>query len=310
MVRTLQDELKNFPVQKENAFERLQAIVNKKLQEFPTLKNRQRERISMELDVIEQTGTAGVFLFFYDCLSALKEIGAVFHGVMNCSYLCCVLGLTKVDPFIYKLPFERYFNTERKSLPFLSIVVPKNTKEQALCILQARNYIVKAIDRDDEYILSAQPVGEMPASEVYRANFYTFTLEEAQIRKVELFTEDEIYQKALERFGAHNFEGDEGYFGIKATENIFAETDGKFVYQEQFYTLCNRLLGVDNTTADLWRKSMCKRRKSECAPIRERFEIALGKAGAGLFDYLYDRMMFAVCKAYVIGLLFLDFFGE
>ncbi len=306
-MRTLQDELKNFPVQKENAFECLQAIVNEKLQEFPRLKDKQRERISMELDVIKQTGTAGVFLFFYDCLSALKEIGAVCHSVMHCSYLCYVLGLTKVEPFIYKLPFERYFNTERKSLPFLSIAVPKNTKEQALRILQEKNYIVKAIDRDDEYILSVQPVGEMTASEAYRANFYTFTLEEAQIGEVELFTEDEIYQKALERFGMHNFEDDEGYFGIKAAENIFTETDGKFVYQEQFYTLCNRLLGVDNTTADLWRKSMCRRRKSECEPIRERFEFALGKAGAGLFDYLYDRMMFAVCKAYVIGLLFLDF---
>lgn len=306
MARTLQDELKNFPLQNQKAFEQLQAIVNEKLKEIPPLKDKQRERISMELDVIGQTGTAGVFLFFHDTMSALKEIGAVCYGVMHCSYLCYILGLTKVDPFVYKLPFERYFNTERKSLPFLSIAIHKNTREQALRVLQTKNYIVKAIDRDDEYILSAQPVGEMAASEAYRANFYTFTLEEAQIGETVLFTEDEILQKTLERFGTHNFQDDEGYFGIRAAENVFAETDGKFVYQEQFYTLCNRLLGVDNTTADLWRKLICKRCKSEAEPIREEFENALGGGGVALFDYLYNRMPYAVCKAYVIGLLFLD----
>ena len=241
----------------------------------------QKQRLEEELSVVKQTDTAGIFLQYADTMSALKEYGAVCNGIMHCSYLCYILGLTKVNPLDYKLPFERYYNIERKALPYFPLIVKEEDKEAVLSVLR---------EHFDEKFLQS----------------YAFSLDVAQIGEYRLFTEAEIYQKTLRHFGAHNFEDDEGYFGIKAAENFFAETDGKFVYQEQFYTLCNRLLGVDNVTADLWRKSMSKRRKKECEPIRERFENVLGKAGAQLYDYLYNRMLFAVCKAYVIGLLFLE----
>ena len=241
----------------------------------------QKQRLEEELSVVKQTDTAGIFLQYADTMSALKEYGAVCNGIMHCSYLCYILGLTKVNPLDYKLPFERYYNTERNALPYFPLVVKEEDKEAVLSVLR---------EHFDEKFLQS----------------YAFSLDVAQIGEYRLFTEAEIYQKTLQHFGAHNFEDDEGYFGIKVAEAIFAETDGKFVYQEQFYTLCNRLLGVDNVTADLWRKSMSKRRKKECEPIRERFENVLGKAGAQLYDYLYNRMLFAVCKAYVIGLLFLE----
>jgi len=261
-------------------FIKLRCLVEQKLQGI-VLTAQEKQRLEEELSVIKQTNTAGIFLQYADAMSVLKGYGAVCNGIMHCSYVCYILGLTKVNPLDYKLPFERYYNTERKSLPYFPLVVKEEDKETVLSGLREHF--------DEEFLQSD-----------------AFSLDVAKIGKYRLFTETEIYQKALQHFGAHNFEDDEGYFGIKAAENIFAETDGKFVYQEQFYTLCNRLLGIDNTTADLWRKSMCKRRKKECEPIRERFENKLGKAGARLFDYLYDRTIYAVCKAYVIGLLFLE----
>lgn len=261
-------------------FMKLRRLTEEKAQGI-VLTAQQKQRLEEELSVIKQTGTAGIFLQYTDTMSALKKYGAVCNGIMHCSYLCYILGLTKVNPLDYKLPFERYYNTSRKALPYFPLVVKEKNEEAVLSVL--REYF------DEEFLQS-----------------YAFSLDVAKIGEYRLFTETEIYQKTLRHFGAHHFEDDEGYFGIKAAENIFAETDGKFVYQEQFYTLCNRLLGVDSTTADLWRKSMSKRRKSECEPIRERFENVLGKAGAWLFDYLYNRMLFAVCKAYVIGLLFLE----
>lgn len=261
-------------------FMKLRLLTEEKLQGI-VLTSQQKQRLEEELSVVNKTNAAGVFLRFHDTMSALKPYGAVCNGIMHCSFLCYILGLTKVNPLDYKLPFERYYNIERKALPYFPLVVKEEDKEKVLSVL--REYF------DEEFLQS-----------------YAFSLDVAKIGEYRLFTEAEIYQKTLQHFGAHNFEDDEGYFGVKAAENFFAETDGKFVYQEQFYTLCNRLLGVDNTTADLWRKSMSKRRKSECEPIQERFENALGKVGAGLFDYLYNRMLFAVCKAYVIGLLFLE----
>ena len=261
-------------------FMKLRRLTEEKLQSV-ALSARQKQRLEEELSVVQQTGVADIFLQYADTMSALKEYGVLCNGIMHCSYLCYVLGLTKVDPLDYKLPFERYYNTERNTLPYFPLVVKEEDKEKVMSVLC--EYF------DEEFLQS-----------------YAFSLDVAKIGEYRLFAETEIYQKTLCHFGAHHFEDDEGYFGIKAAENIFAETDGKFVYQEQFYTLCNRLLGVDNVTADLWRKSMSKRRKKECEQIRERFENKLGKAGAQLYDYLYNRMLFAVCKAYVIGLLFLE----
>lgn len=261
-------------------FIKLRCLVEQKLQGI-VLTAQEKQRLEEELSVIKQTDTAGVFLQYADTMSALKGYGAVCNGIMHCSYLCYILGLTKVNPLDYKLPFERYYNTERKSLPYFPLVVKEEDKEAILSVLREHF--------DEEFLQN-----------------YAFSLDVAKIGEYRHFTETEIYQKTLQHFGVHNFEDDKGYFGIKAAEAIFAETEGKFVYQEQFYTLCNRLLGVDNVTADLWRKSMSKRRKSECESIRKRFENALGKAGTQLYDYSYNRMLFAVCKAYVIGLLFLE----
>lgn len=261
-------------------FMKLRCLTEEKLQSV-ALSARQKQRLEEELSVVQQTGVADIFLQYADTMSALKKYGAVCNGIMHCSFLCYILGLTKVNPLDYKLPFERYYNSKRHALPYFPLVVKEKDKEKVMSVLREHF--------DEEFLQSC-----------------AFSLDVAKIGEYRLFTETEIYQKTLQYFGAHNFEDDEGYLGIKTVENIFAETDGKFVYQEQFYTLCNRLLGVDNVTADLWRKSMCRRRKSECEPIRERFENVLGKAGAQLYDYLYNRMLFAVCKAYVIGLLFLE----
>lgn len=263
-----------------DGFMKLRRLTEEKLQGI-VLTARQKQRLEEELSVVQQTGVADIFLQYADTMSALKGYGVLCNGIMHCSYLCYILGLTKVNSLDYKLPFERYYNTERNALPYFPLVVKEEDKEAVLSVL--REYF-------DEAFLQS----------------YAFSLDVAKIGEYRLFTETEIYQKTLQHFGAHNFEDDEGYFGIKVAEAIFAETDGKFVYQEQFFTLCTRLLGVENVTADLWRKSMSKRRKSECEPIRERFENVLGKAGAQLYDYLYNRMLFAVCKAYVIGLLFLE----
>ena len=218
-------------------FMKLRLLTEEKLQGI-VLTSQQKQRLEEELSVVNKTNAAGVFLRFHDTMSALKPYGAVCNGIMHCSFLCYILGLTKVNPLDYKLPFERYYNIERKALPYFPLIVKEEDKEKVLSVL--REYF------DEEFLQS-----------------YAFSLDVAKIGEYRLFTEAEIYQKTLQHFGAHNFEDDEGYFGIKVAEAIFAETDGKFVYQEQFYTLCNRLLDVDNTTADLWRKSMSKRRKSE-----------------------------------------------
>ena len=90
-------------------------------------------------------------------------------------------------------------------------------------------------------------------------------------------------------------------------EEIFSSTDGEFVYQEQFFEICTKLLGASNRQADEFRKDLCAKRKKETEDIRALFSWKLGEEGIKLFDYLNKEMKYSVCKAYVLGLLFLDF---
>lgn len=95
MASTLLDELKNFPVSKGNAFECLQEIVNGKLQGVSSLKDKQKDRTQLELDIIKKTNTAKVFLLYDDIMSHLKDLGAVFHGMIAIAKNCILSSWKK-----------------------------------------------------------------------------------------------------------------------------------------------------------------------------------------------------------------------
>lgn len=333
---SLEERLENFPRKSGDTFERLQAIVDKML-EISMLKSYEKARLERELSVIKETNTASVFLFFYDTVYALKDVGAILHGVCHCSYLLYFLGLTKVNPFDYRLPFERYFHKNRKSLPFAYIAVQKGAKGQAIKYLKEQygvDKIARMKDNENEYILSPkslleigeieqtvlhadsnesvvwhEDISSLTSRDISRLNLYTFTVEEAEIGEYRLFSEEEIYQKTLDCFTDEfrDFNKTKRYHGIEEVEEIFSSTDGKFVYQEQFFEICTELIGVNNQKADELRKDLCAKRKKETEDIRMTFAWRYDEDGVALFDYLNKEIKYAVCKAYVIGLLFLDF---
>ena len=150
-------------------FMKLRLLTEEKLQGI-VLTSQQKQRLEEELSVVNKTNAAGVFLRFHDTMSALKPYGAVCNGIMHCSFLCYILGLTKVNPLDYKLPFERYYNIERKALPYFPLIVKEEDKEKVLSVL--REYF------DEEFLQS-----------------YAFSLDVAKIGEYRLFTEAEIYQK-------------------------------------------------------------------------------------------------------------------
>ena len=332
----LEERLENFPKRTCDTFERLQAIVDEKMQ-TTMIKSYEQARLEGELSVIKETNTASVFLFFYDTVYALKDVGAILHGVCHCSYLLYFLGLTKVNPFDYRLPFERYFHKNRKSLPFAYIAVQKGAKGKAIKYLKEQygaDKIARMKDNENEYILSPkslleigeieqtvlhadsnesvvwhEDISSLTSRDISRLNLYTFTVEEAEIGEYRRFSEEEIYQKTLDCFTDEfrNFNKTKCYQGIEEAEEIFSSTDGKFVYQEQFFEICTKLLGVSNRQADEFRKDLCAKRKKETEDIRMTFAWRYDEDGGALFDYLNKEIKYAVCKAYVIGLLFLGF---
>ena len=332
----LEERLENFPKRIGDTFERLQGIVGKRLQ-TTIIKSYEYARLESELSVIKETNTASVFLFFYDTVYALKEVDIVLHGVCHCSYLLYFLGLTKVNPFDYRLPFERYFHNKRKFLPFTYIAVQKGAKGKVVKYLKEQygvDKIARMKDNENEYILSSislldlgeieqtilhadsnegvawyEDISSLTSREVSRLNLYTLTIEEADIGEYRRFSEEEIYQKTLDYFKDEfrDFSKTERYRGIEEAEEIFSSTDGKFVYQEQFFEICTNIIWLNNQKADEFRKDICKGKKREIEDIRTTFFWRYDEEGVKLFDYLNKEMRYAVCKAYVVGLLFLDF---
>lgn len=77
------------------------------------------ERIRYELEVIQNKGYASYFLVVADLLRFSRENGILTNtrGSAAGSLVSYLVGITNVNPLSYLLPFERFLNPDRPSLP-------------------------------------------------------------------------------------------------------------------------------------------------------------------------------------------------
>lgn len=77
------------------------------------------KRLDYELEVIKNKGYSPYFLVVYDLLRYSRENGILtnIRGSVAGSIVTYLLRITKCDPMVYKLPFERFLNPERPSAP-------------------------------------------------------------------------------------------------------------------------------------------------------------------------------------------------
>ena len=92
------------------------------------------DRLSYELSVIKQKGYAGYFLVVGDLLRFARENGILtnIRGSVAGSLTTYLIGITNVDPLLYKLPFERFLNPERPSLPDIDMDYADNRREEMI----------------------------------------------------------------------------------------------------------------------------------------------------------------------------------
>ncbi len=78
-----------------------------------------KTRLDYELKVIADKGYSPYFLVVYDLLRFARENSILtnIRGSVAGSLVTYLLQITKCDPFVYKLPFERFLNPERPSAP-------------------------------------------------------------------------------------------------------------------------------------------------------------------------------------------------
>lgn len=92
------------------------------------------ERLEYELGIIKQKGYATYFLVVGDLLRFARENNILtnIRGSVAGSLTTYLLGITNVDPFFYKLPFERFLNPERPSLPDIDMDFADNKRDKMI----------------------------------------------------------------------------------------------------------------------------------------------------------------------------------
>jgi DNA polymerase-3 subunit alpha len=94
-----------------------------------------RERMEMELAVIDRMGFNAYFLIVWDFVSYAKQNGIAVgpgRGSAAGSIVAYCLQITDVDPLRYELLFERFLNPERVSMPDIDIDFSVRGREQVM----------------------------------------------------------------------------------------------------------------------------------------------------------------------------------
>ncbi len=92
------------------------------------------DRLEYELKIIKQKGYPAYFLVVSDLLKYAKENGIYtnIRGSVAGSLTTYLTWITKVDPITYKLPFERFLNPERPSLPDIDMDYADNRRDEII----------------------------------------------------------------------------------------------------------------------------------------------------------------------------------
>ena len=94
-----------------------------------------RERLDMELQVINTMGFAGYFLIVQDFIAAARKqkvsVGPGRGSAAGSAVAYCT-GITNIDPIHYNLLFERFLNPERVSMPDIDIDFDDEGRQQVI----------------------------------------------------------------------------------------------------------------------------------------------------------------------------------
>lgn len=100
-----------------------------------------RDRIDYELGIINSRGYATYFLIVADFVNWAKSEGIAVgpgRGSAAGSVVSFVLGITGIDPFFFKLPFERFLNPFRPSPPDIDLDFADDRRDEVIAYVTKR----------------------------------------------------------------------------------------------------------------------------------------------------------------------------
>ena len=91
-------------------------------------------RLDYELGVILSMGYAGYFLIVADFIAFARAEGiqTTCRGSAPGSIVTYTLGITPVDPILYQLPFERFLNPDRVTMPDIDVDFEDGRREEVI----------------------------------------------------------------------------------------------------------------------------------------------------------------------------------
>lgn len=93
-----------------------------------------RKRLDYELSIISKKGYSTYFLVVADFVnwSRLKGIISTTRGSVSGSLISYAIGITGVNPLDFKLPFERFLNLYRPTLPDIDVDFEDNRRDEVI----------------------------------------------------------------------------------------------------------------------------------------------------------------------------------
>lgn len=105
-----------------------------------------RDRIDYELDIITKKGYSTYFLIVADFVNWAKDRGIAVgpgRGSAAGSVVSYILGITGLDPFYFRLPFERFLNPSRPTPPDIDLDFADDRRDEVIAYVTARYGIDK-----------------------------------------------------------------------------------------------------------------------------------------------------------------------
>lgn len=101
---------------------------------YPRLDEEGKHRIARELDVIEEKDFPGYFLIVHGIVTEARRRGILCQGRGSAaaSAVCYLIGITAVDPILYRLPFERFLATTRTEEPDIDVDFDSDRREEII----------------------------------------------------------------------------------------------------------------------------------------------------------------------------------
>lgn len=193
-----------------------------------------KERLKIELDLIEKFKFTRVFLQVQKIIQILQELNIhhIIRGSSGSSLICYLLGITKIDPIKHNLHLARFMNYARSDIPDIDIDVPYNRREEVyrkICevwpqeVARISNHVTygykTALRQSTKEVIESQEFDK----DVEKKKLKTIRKKKFDVKKV--LEDDELVQEVKEK--AKELKGQTKYDSLHCGGIVIFEEEGK-----------------------------------------------------------------------------------